>query len=63
MSKPKAPCLTCDTRYLHCHSECEKYKQFKEEQVRDKIAYYKNTDNAFDRYAQMKHTKKKGNKR
>lgn len=60
MSRVTAPCLTCDDRYPRCRGQCEKYKAFKEEQVRDKEAYYKNVDNAFDRYAQMKHTKKKG---
>lgn len=54
MSRIKAPCLTCEERYPHCHGQCEKYKAFKEEQVRDKEAYYNNADNAYDRYKQMK---------
>lgn len=54
MSKPQAPCMTCNERYPRCHGQCEKYKEFKNEQIRDKIAYYRNADNAFDRYKQMK---------
>lgn len=25
----KSPCANCNDRYLACHSECEKYKEFK----------------------------------
>lgn len=24
-----SPCLGCEERHLHCHSECEKYKAYK----------------------------------
>ena len=27
----KAPCLNCPDRTATCHSECERYKRFKEE--------------------------------
>ena len=35
--KPTAPCKDCEDRHSGCHSECEKYKAFKEEQY-DKLA-------------------------
>ena len=31
--KPTAPCKDCEDRHSGCHSECEKYKAFKEESL------------------------------
>ena len=27
----KSPCKLCEKRYLGCHSECDEYKEFKQE--------------------------------
>ena len=31
MSRPKSGCMGCAERHLHCHGQCEKYRQFREE--------------------------------
>lgn len=31
--KPKAPCLNCEDRNPGCHSRCEKYISYKEDQI------------------------------
>jgi len=31
MKKPTAPCKDCETRYLGCHAECDRYKKFTKE--------------------------------
>lgn len=28
-SKPQAPCMNCERRYVGCHAECEDYKEFR----------------------------------
>lgn len=30
MIKPQAPCYQCAERELNCHSQCDKYNEFKE---------------------------------
>ena len=32
----KAPCMTCNERHVNCHSDCIKYKEWKEEQDRER---------------------------
>lgn len=32
----KAPCKNCEDRQLGCHSQCERYKKFKEESQAEK---------------------------
>lgn len=34
MTKPMPPCLKCKDRHEHCHSECEKYLAYREENIR-----------------------------
>lgn len=31
--KPQAPCKDCKDRHSGCHSECEKYKTYKDESL------------------------------
>lgn len=57
MSKPTAPCKNCAERHPHCHGECEKYKQYKEEAVRDKEAYYRSRE--YDEYRNKQIRKQK----
>ena len=49
-----APCKDCPNRHPHCHGECEAYKTFKNEQVKDKEAYYRDDSNMYDKYRQSK---------
>lgn len=30
MSKPQSPCLNCESRHSGCHSQCEKYLDFRD---------------------------------
>lgn len=36
-SPPKAPCYKCEDRAVTCHSTCEKYKAFQEENQEAKV--------------------------
>ena len=39
--KPKSPCLGCEDRVLYCHSNCEKYIEFKEALMKRSNDIYK----------------------
>jgi hypothetical protein len=47
----KAPCKDCPDRHLHCHSECERYKTFKQEcdELREKRNKIKQAEYTIDR--------------
>lgn len=34
MNKGETPCYGCGDRFVGCHSQCEKYKVFREESLR-----------------------------
>jgi len=40
----KAPCKDCSDRCVGCHSNCDKYKAFKEENERVKVLSRKNKE-------------------
>jgi hypothetical protein len=68
MSNVHGPCLGCKERHMKCHSECEKYKAFKEkvEEEKSKIADYKGKYYCFPKViggrttAEYKEAKQKG---
>lgn len=45
------PCKNCDTRYLHCHSECVAYNFWRNETAKanDYIRSQKEKENMLDR--------------
>lgn len=45
------PCKNCDTRYLHCHSECVAYNFWKSEigQLHDRIMQQKEKEGMLNR--------------
>lgn len=45
------PCKNCDTRYLHCHSECVAYNFWRSETAKanDYIRSQKEKENMLDR--------------
>ena len=63
-----SPCLNCPDRRLHCHADCEKYKEYKDILERNRAIEYGKTDEANFRRAMkgevykryMKHRKVDG---
>lgn len=41
---PKVPCKNCKDRFVGCHSSCEKYKAFKEENEKFKAQVRRERD-------------------
>ena len=39
-----SPCQNCEDRHMHCHSECDKYKEFRAEVRRINRKRYKHND-------------------
>lgn len=39
MPKLHSPCKFCDNRYLGCHKECEKYKDFQKKNEEQREGY------------------------
>lgn len=56
----KPACKDCTERHVGCHSECAKYKEFKEQLQADKEAYFEATreENMY-----LAYMKKQANKR
>lgn len=59
MSRLQAPCKECPERHLHCHGECEKYKEYKEQSEKNKEEYRKSLIWETYRDAMIKKTKRK----
>lgn len=51
-----SPCLNCPDRHFKCHSECEKYKKFREKIDKARKAYQDETQR---NYSIMKPKKQK----
>lgn len=39
-----SPCLNCPDRHLHCHAECEKYKEYKDILERNRAIDHAHTE-------------------
>ena len=50
MKRPEAPCLFCDERYVGCHIECAKYKEYqaKQQEYREHITQQKVEENKLE---------------
>lgn len=62
-----APCKNCEDRHVGCHSECDRYKKFKEEHESEKavIREIKDKRNALNdfRSEQIQKVTRKGKRR
>ena len=59
-TKQQSPCFECTERHMGCHSECEKYKQFRaerEEVSRQRILNQAPTDYSIKTLARIKKLK------
>ncbi len=52
----KTPCMDCTDRHIACHSECDKYKEFKEnnEQIKKDIRQKADIQNRLDDYEKQR---------
>ena len=50
----KAPCLNCEKRELGCHSNCEKYNEFKQEREKENATERERKEKAFVPYKKIR---------
>lgn len=65
MTTINSPCKDCKNRYLGCHSECEKYIEYKEKKITQGKVLKTQKINAYnvDSYFKTKIEKEKNRKR
>lgn len=51
----KAPCKNCNDRYLACHDNCEKYKEFNAERKRVQELASKQKQTSYDYFKVRKY--------
>lgn len=60
MLKPLAPCKGCEKRRAGCHSECEEYRAYIEDQKKYKELKYTERWDEFADYVFVRRSKRRG---